>query len=311
MNVSKYRLAAKPGIARSGQYVQTQFKPVIIIGKHDKVQKIKIPQPQSLQQQIIKPSLPPRNVKRRENKNTKISQHIRKTSREHQQSAYIEKIESLRNVGVGRILIMVACGPSILEAELQKLKNHPKIDIMSINKPDPRLHPTTYWVFCDESQYKRNMELFHDYPGILVNSWSVKARHPRQILLKNRSGKGFSKNLTQGFNIGRSTTYANMQTAFWMNYDKIFIFGCDMAAVENGQPLHFYGTNADVDPKVRAKRFEKEAEFYLSGAQQMTQQERLKFVFCSSYNKWPFMSHFENLDQKIAVNKILDLANLK
>jgi hypothetical protein len=96
-----------------------------------------------------------------------------------------------------------------------------------------------------------------------------------------------------------------MQTAFWMNYDKIYIFGCDMSKSADLKQLHFYGTNPDVKPSIRVQRFEREAEHYLVGAKQLTPQERKKFVFCSSYNKWPFVDHFEKLDHNIAVEHIL------
>ena len=125
----------------------------------------------------------------------------------------------------------------------------------------------------------------------------------------NKSGKGFSKNLSQGYYIGRSTTFANMQTAFWMNYDKVYIFGCDMCKPPGSDDLHFYGRNKDVDPAIRAKRFAKEAEHYTIGSKQLTAEERKKFVFCSAYNPWPFVKQFESLDHRVAVEHILEKAD--
>ena len=228
--------------------------------------------------------------------------------RRQHQSQYIRSIQKLQNVGAGRFLVMVACGPSVLETDLAKLKDHPLIDFMTINKPLPQIQPTRWWVFCDQSQYLRNRAAFDSYTGSIINAWSVRARHKNQILIRNRPGKGFSKNLTQGYYIGRSTTFANMQTAYWMGYEKVFIFGCDMAPTGN-KPLHFYGTNPDVKPEVRATRFAKEAEFYLAGAKQLTPQERMKFYFCSSYNKWPFVDHFKRMDHIEAPDKIIEMAN--
>lgn len=324
---SKYRLSPKPGLARSGRFVGTKVNPVIIANKPNII-KIrnpsykpkpkpppKIPQSQKVQKVNIQRPVPvPSNrnkivISNKRNKLKKSRSSPIRNRKEQEIGKYKQKVEMLRNSGVGRLLIMVACGPSILEADLPKLKGHTMIDMMSINKPDPRLHPTKYWVFCDQSQYVRNKQIFDSYKGIVINAWSVRARHPNQILIRNKSGKGFSKNLLQGYYIGRSTTFANMQTALWMNYDKIFIFGCDMCQPPNMDKLHFYGRNQDVDPQIRVKRFQKEAEHYLLGAKQLTPQERQKFIFCTAYNPWPFIEHYKKIDHREAVDYILEMAD--
>lgn len=217
-------------------------------------------------------------------------------------------LKKIYNVGTGRILVITACGPSMKQVDIAQLQNHPMIDIVSINKPDKRIHPTNYWAFCDQSQYVRNKEAFESYTGILINPVSVRARHKNQVLIKVRQGAGFSKDLNQGYYIGRSSTYAMMQVAYYMNYDKIFIFGCDMSSDENGA-MWSYGDNPDVSADTRNKRFEKEAEHYLHGAKLLTEQERAKYVFCSSYLKWEFVKHYQQLDHKLAVAQVLQLAN--
>jgi len=312
----RYRLTAKPGIVRAGRFVNTRTKPIIVLNKPNtsratQPSTLRLQQPQKVMIQRPPNIKAPRNnvVKPRVVVNKSKVSRLR-SQKELHQTQYNAAIERLRDCGKGRILIMVACGPSILETDIVKLKGHPLIDIMSINKPDPRVHPTKYWVFCDNSQYLRNREVFDAFPNTLINAWSVRARHKNQIMVRNRSGKGFSKNLLTGYYIGRSTTFANMQTALWMNYDKIFIFGCDMSAGKDGK-VHFYGRNPDVEPGIRVKRFEKEAEYYMAGAKQLTPQERQKFVFCSSYNKWPFIEYFSKLDHIEAPDKILEIANNK
>jgi hypothetical protein len=226
-------------------------------------------------------------------------------------SAHTIKINALKNIGKGRILIMVACGPSISELQLERLNGQRMIDIMSINKPDMRVWPTKYWAFCDQSQHKRNEDTFEAYSGILINSSSIRARHKNQILIRNRSGSGFSLDLTQGFFIGRSTTYANMQTALWMGYNRIYILGMDMAAVEkNGEKvLHFYGKNPDVADKNREARFEMEAKSYEFAAGYLPEEDRKKFYMCSSYNPWGFTSRFNKMRHEGIVDEILSYAN--
>lgn len=312
-----YRLTPKPGIARVGRFVHTKNHPIIISGKPNIVKTTdsnasKTPKEQQVQKVIIKKPEKRAEVRRNDRRKPRspaAQPSALKVGKELEMGRYKKLIEDLQDCGKGRILVMVACGPSISEADLPKLKNHPLIDFMSINRPDMRIHPTKYWVFCDQSQYLRNKELFDKYPGKVINTWSVRARHPNQVLIRNKSGKGFSKNLLQGYYIGRSTTFANMQTAYWMNYDKVYIFGCDMCKPPNSEDLHFYGTNQDVDPAIRVKRFSKEAEHYIIGAQQLNPVERKKFVFCSAYNPWPFVKEFEYMDHREAVDHILAKAN--
>lgn len=219
---------------------------------------------------------------------------------------HVNKIRELKQVGQNKILAVIACGPSINEIPLEQLVGHPRIDIMSINKPDKRIWPTTYWAFCDMSQYTRNKDLWDAYNGIIINSSAIKVGHRKQIQVRTRSGQGFARDLTNGYYIGRSTTYANMQTALWMGYERVYIFGCDMGEV-NGQ-MHFYGHNPDVSDTNRAQRFAREAEHYQFAATTLPEADRKKFYFCSSYNKWQFVKAFNQLDHKLAIPEILEFA---
>lgn len=339
--MSKYRLTPKPGLIRAGRFVQTKVNPKIVIQKPGNVAQIKIPKiktPQvkkvkfgqvketiQISPQVSKPPVKhtPRSrstisahkqknvaIDRRPNpKRNKVSQV--RNNRDRAQAKYVDAIQELQDIGVGRILIIVACGPSVSEVDFTPVLQHPMVDFMNINKPyDPIFEHVRWWVFCDQSQYLRNKVAFEGHRGSIINAWSVRARHPQQILIRNKPGRGFSKNLLQGYHIGRSTTYANMQVAYWMNYDKVYVFGCDMdpKASEKFGQLHHYGTNPDVDPKIRVKRFEQEASHYLNGANSLSPSEKQKFVFCSAYNPWPFMKQFPNLDHRVAVDSILKTA---
>jgi hypothetical protein len=222
-------------------------------------------------------------------------------------SKYTDKIRELKNSGDGRLLVILACGPSVKNADLERLVGHPKIDIMTINKPNMRVWPTKYWVFCDQSQYRRNKDWFEKYGGLVINASSVKAERPNNhVIIRNLNGQGFSTDLLNGFHIGRSTTYAAMQIASWLRHDKVFIFGCDMAKV--GGKLHFYGVNPDVKEDIREKRFKEEAKHYSYASTYLNDKERSRFCFCSRHNPWPFVKKFDHTDEISAVDKILDLA---
>lgn len=252
------------------------------------------------------------SVKKATREARKLARQVQSQNRLPRRSPTIDQyrssINALRSTGKNKILVIIACGPSILEVPIEKLKNYPLIDIMCVNKPEMRVWPSDYWVFCDQSQYKRNKDQFHSFKNVIINSTAVKARRDKnQIIVKGMSKAGWSRDLTRGYHIGKSTVYANMQTALWMEYEKVYIFGMDMCRV-NGK-LHFYGVNPDVKEGIREKRFKREADNYERAYQIMRQDERERFVICSSYNPWPFANMFERIDHKTAVDKILTHAD--
>lgn len=218
----------------------------------------------------------------------------------------IELLRNIRGYGAGKILVIVGNGPSVLEAPLDKLKGNPYIETMSINKPDSRIWPTTYWSFFDQSQLRRHRNLWDGYNGTLFNSTSIKEKQRNTIRIKNIQDFGFSHDLTSGFHIGRSSVYGSMQIALWLNFTHIYIFGCDMTEV-NGM-MHFYGVNPDVPENTRKDRFEREAAYYDDGASRLDPIDRNRFTFCSSFNPWPFVNKFNKMDHVIAVDHILNHA---
>lgn len=232
---------------------------------------------------------------------------VKYTSRDITQDS-ITKIKKLKNIGHNKVLIIVGNGPSINEVNLEELKDNKNIDIISINRPDSRIWPTTYWAFFDQSQMRRHESLWNGYNGIILNSTSIKKQKENSLQVKNLGGRGFSRDLTKGLHIGRSSVFAAMQIGYWMNYDHIYIFGCDMNPDGINGQLHFYGTNPDVNPESRKDRFAKEAEFYDYAADVLTPEERNRFTFCSSENHWKFVDKFNKLDHKIAIPIILEFS---
>jgi hypothetical protein len=216
-------------------------------------------------------------------------------------------IKALKGSGTGKLLVMVAAGPSVNEINFSAIKGHPLIDVMCINQPHKDLWPVKYWAFCDHSQYRRNISVWDGYDGTIINSTNVRARKSNQFVLDNIRGKGFVLDVSHGYHIGRSSTYANMQVAYHMGYEKIYIFGCDMAEV-NGV-LHYYGQNPDVPNERRKQRFADEADNYNWAAQNLAEPVRQRFVFCSNYNPWPFVNRFGRLDHTTAVDEIVRVAN--
>lgn len=254
-----------------------------------KVGAAEVRQQQVMQRQDIK--------KKREPRVTYISRIV--------DPIYLEKTKAIKDNGRGKTLIIIGNGPTLNEVDLRGLKHKPGIEFLSVNYPDPRLWPTDYWAFFDSSQIQRHAALWDEFNGTIFNSSSIQRRKTGTIQFRNIGVKSFSKDLVDGLCIGRSSVFASMQIALWMNFDKVFIFGVDMNPSTDLKKLHFYGTNPDVLPENRAKRFEKEAEYYVTAFESMSEMERDKFTFCSSINPWPFMSMFKKLDHKTAASEIL------
>ncbi len=258
------------------------------------------------------PVLINRNQQKVVSKNRSVSLGENRRSMAHKTEAveqHRQAIMRIKDIGVGKILVILANGPSINEVNVEELNNIGNIDLMCINKPNKKVWPTKYWAFCDQSQYTRNQAEWELYTGMLITASAVRARHRNQTIIKNLSGTGFSKDMVKGYYIGRSSTYAAMQLALWLNYDKVYIFGCDMTAVDG--KLHFYGQNPDVNNEHRVERFKQEGESFMYAAQNLSSEERQRFVFCSNYNKFKFLDYFQRMDHLQAVQLILADARSK
>lgn len=210
--------------------------------------------------------------------------------------------QSIKGVGINKILLIIGNGPSHKEAPLTELLNIDNIDIMSINKPDDRLWPTKYWLFCDNSQQRRHNHLWIPYNGIVINSSAVKETKPGCVKIKSLHGKGFSTNLHNGMFIGRSSVYSAIQVGIWMGYTHIYVFGCDMTSV-NGK-VYPWGTNPDISDNNRVSRFKHEAIHYDWLVDNISEHIKNKITFCTRYNPYDFIKKFENLDHIEAVNII-------
>ena len=219
----------------------------------------------------------------------------------------VQKVLALKGVGRGRILIILGNGPSLSEIDTSPLNGLHRVDTLSINHPDLRIWPTTYWAFCDMSQYNRHQEYWTSFTGTILTGTFLPHNKPNVVKFRPLGGEGFSLNLVDGYYVGRSTVYASMQTAAYMDYDMVFILGCDMAASTDGR-LWFYGNNPDVPLNQRITRFDKEATFYEYAGNQLPQYIRDKFYFCSSYNPYSFPDQFHRMKHEDAIEYILSIA---
>lgn len=219
----------------------------------------------------------------------------------------LARISAIRNSKAGHILLIVGNGPSISSIPLEQLRGKDRLDTLTINRPDERLWPTTHWSFFDRSQINRHRDLWEGYNGVIFNSVSIREQKRSSMQFKYLAANGWSRDLMKGLHICRSSVYASMQIAAWMNYDRIYIIGCDMNPAGIDGKLHFYGVNPDVEPTTRARRFEKESVAYNEAAIILDDHERKKFVFCSKgINPWEFMKKFPAIAPHETVSTILN-----
>ena len=290
--------AARPVVVRQPSVVKTlraiQPRPVMV--------------PQVLQLNNRRPPVMPKRGVGAKPASSKAKQPTVKVITRDPPEASTRRLRELHNSCAGRTLVIIANGPSVLEVDTTELLDKPRVDIMSINKPDLRVWPTKYWLFCDITQLKRHTDLWSRYDGYIFNSTMITDSRPGTIFIKNIPGFGFSTDLASGFYIGRSSVYAAMQVALWLGYDKIYIFGIDMGAVrvDGKEMLHFYGINQDCTADSRKKRFAEEARYYDDAARSLPPEIRKKFYFCSSYNSFKFLDHFNRLDQHEALKIICE-----
>lgn len=216
-----------------------------------------------------------------------------------------QNIDDIRNQGRGKVCLIVANGPSHKEVDLEKIAELDNLSLITVNKPDDRIWPTDYWVFCDNSQLRRHEEYWKSYNGYIINTASIKKTKPNSILLKTKNSKGFSYNLHKGVHIGRSSTYVAMQTALWMDFEHTFVIGCDMGRGKNGQ-LYPWGSNPDVQDDVREKRFKEEADHMKWFTKNVPEDKLHKYTFLSAYNKWPFTEDMHVVDHNESYQLIKD-----
>lgn len=214
----------------------------------------------------------------------------------------------LKSAGKDKILIIVGNGMSHSMADLPRLKNNPYVDMMSVNKPDERIWPTSHWFFCDHSQLTRHRALWEEYRGILINTTAIRDIRGKNFKIKSITEHAFSMDMEKGVHVGRSSVYAAMQIALYMGYDHIYIFGCDMSAVDG--KLYPWGSNPDVKDDERLKRFKAEAVSYERAATTLSPSIRSRFTFCSEFNPFEFVDKFNRIDHKKAIEMILENANI-
>ena len=126
---------------------------------------------------------------------------------------------------------------------------------------------------------------------------------PNTVFFPLRQGMGFSRDLTGGWFVGKSSSYAALQVALWMRYERVFFLGVDMGEV-NGS-LWRYGDNPDISRAERLPRFETEARFFDHAARVLRPEERKRVYFCSSHNKYAFPDAFNRRDHRLIVSEIL------
>lgn len=218
-------------------------------------------------------------------------------------------IRRIHNKSVGKSLVILGNGPSLNLIDTNLLSQIENLELCTINVPDGRCWPTKYWAFYDISQFNMHRERYESFEGTIFNSTTIKGENPNSVKFKHLSGLGYSRDVVGGVYVGMSSVYATIQIAMYMNFDKIFIAGCDMNDKIDKSKTHFYGVNPRVKPDTRLERFKKEANWYDRMTDTLNESEKSKIIFCSKgINTWRFMDHFYTLKPDEVVGYINDNA---
>jgi len=186
-------------------------------------------------------------------------------------------------------IVIIANGPSRVEMALEELDSH--IDTLTINVPDMRVFPSTFWMMLDYNVVKRHEDLLNDYKGkFLCSSAVLNKYHGPHTLVKCKQGFGFSIRTGQKLFIGHSTTYVAAQGAFVQGYDKIFIVGMDIGKV-NGK-LYEWGGNPYVSDSKRINRFIDEAKYWNWLSNYFPRSFRNRIYLCSKYLNYNWKDKF-------------------
>lgn len=214
----------------------------------------------------------------------------------------------LRNVGPVRVLVVCATGPSIGEIPgLKALGLHSRIDVLAINRPVPDLDPSAFYLFQDATSYVRNRDYLATYSGLMLAGFrALPGDTPNTVFFPLRQGMGFSRDLTGGWFVGKSSSYAALQVALWMRYPRIYFLGVDMGAV--GGALWHYGQNPDITAGEPTPRFELEFRFFDHAAAVLSPEERKRVTFASAHNLYAFPDAFNRRDHRAIVPEILEAA---
>lgn len=217
------------------------------------------------------------------------------------------EIRKTKGCGRGKTLVIVANGPSKKDADLSLLHKHPEIDVAAINVPDQRLWPPKFWFISDFPQYQANARQFAIYNRtklgtIFLSGANVRGPACVQLLGSDR----FSLDPSKGVHVGGTTTNVVLQLARYWDYSRVFIFGLDMCRV--GGNLYEWGDHKVFGKKYETRRersFAREAETLWAACDAMGEFGN-RIVVCSRHNRWPFMARLQRIDEREAVDHILN-----
>ena len=140
-------------------------------------------------------------------------------------------VEDFRGVHEGKRVFVLASGPSLLDQDLERLKNRLVIGMNRsfLNYPDTHYH-------CMMDQ-----RLFDLYPEETARAryvFTLKDR-PAGIPLRFLGSEGFSEDLTEGIYSGYTVSYFALQLAVYMGFTQVIYLGLDLMHRQGN--THFFG----------------------------------------------------------------------
>jgi hypothetical protein len=148
------------------------------------------------------------------------------------------KLIRLKNSHKGEKAVILANGPSLRDVDLNELKNVYTFGLNKIyllfDKTDFR--PSSITV-VNLDVMKQNYDFFnHTNIPLFIDNWGIRYIKPREnvVYIHHSSQPKFARDVSISYYMGATVTFAAMQLAFHMGFDKVAVVGLDHFFKEKG-----------------------------------------------------------------------------
>ena len=165
--------------------------------------------------------------------------------------ASVRRLRRLKDRHSGQRCFIIGNGPSLRKTDLSLLRNEVTFGLNRIYLWFDELgFPTTYFVAVNRFVIEQCAREIIRLPCPKFISWDHRNLiefTPDMMFLRPRSGPRFYSDITDGVWGGATVTYAAMQIAYYLGFQKVILVGVDHSFVTKGEP-HSVVVSQEDDP---------------------------------------------------------------